>query len=75
MATNDSATDGPMTCEVCGKTFPSREALQEHEREDHGMDRPADLDREVEDPPPVDLFGGGPSTGETPASPTQPGAG
>jgi hypothetical protein len=74
MATNETAADGPMTCEVCGKSFPSREALQEHQREDHDMDPPADLAREIEDPPPADLYAAGPSTGETPASPVQHGA-
>ena len=75
MSTNDEATDGQMTCEVCDRTFPSREALQEHQREDHGMDPPADLTRETEDPPAADLYAAGSSSGETPASPTQHGAG
>lgn len=75
MPTNDDATDREMTCEVCDRTFPSRAALQEHQREDHDMDPPADTAREVEDPPPADLYAAGPSTGETPASPVQHGAG
>jgi hypothetical protein len=74
MATNDAVTDGMMTCEVCDRTFPSRESLQEHQREDHGMDPPADVAREIEDPPPADLYAAGPSTGEPPASPAQHGS-
>jgi hypothetical protein len=75
MGTNDDVTDGQMTCEVCDRTFPSRESLQEHQREDHDMDSPADLAEETEGPPPADLYAAGSATGETPASPVQHGAG
>ena len=74
MAEDVRGDDGPMTCEVCGRTFPTREAVQEHEREDHDMDRPADTARELEDPRPADVYGSGSSTGEPPAAPVQHGA-
>lgn len=74
MGTNDDVTDGQMTCEVCDRTFPSRESLQEHQREDHDMDASADLAEATEGPPPADLYAAGPPTGETPANPIQHGA-
>lgn len=74
MADHETGPDSEMTCEVCGRTFESRDRVQEHLREDHDMDPPADLDRETEHPKPAELYAGGPSTGEPPAAPTQHGA-
>jgi hypothetical protein len=74
MGTNDDATDRQMTCEVCDRTFPSRQALQQHQREDHDMDPAADVAGGTEGPPAADLYAAGPATGETPASPIQRGA-
>jgi hypothetical protein len=74
MSDQVSGPDSEMTCEVCGRTFASRDRVQEHLREDHDMDPPADLDPEAEDPKPAELYGAGPSTGEPPAAPTQHGA-
>ena len=73
MATNDDRTDRPMTCEICGQTFPSRQTLQVHEREDHS-DSAADAERAADEARPADLHAAGPSTGEPPASPVQHGA-
>ena len=74
MGTNDDQTDHEMTCEVCRQTFASRQDLQEHQREDHEMDAPADTTQPIQDAPAADLPSAGPSSGERPASPVQHGA-